>query len=87
MKRTLFDDEHEMFRDSVRTFIGRELTEKFEQWEHAGIIDKAVFTKAGAAGILGVAVPEQFGGGGLSDFRFNTIFLEEVCRAGVMKMA
>jgi len=84
LKRTLFDDEHEMFRDSVRTFIGRELTKDFEQWERAGIIDKAVFTKAGAAGILGVAVPEQFGGGGLSDFRFNTIFLEEVCRAGVM---
>ncbi|WP_124713880.1 acyl-CoA dehydrogenase family protein [Mycolicibacterium nivoides] len=84
MKRTIFDDEHEMFRDSTRTFIGRELTKNFEQWEHAGIIDKAVFTKAGAAGILGVAVPEQFGGGGLSDFRFNAIFLEEVCRAGVM---
>ncbi|MDF2825355.1 MAG: acyl-CoA dehydrogenase [Mycobacterium sp.] len=84
MKRTLFDDEHEMFRDSVRTFIGRELTKDFEQWERAGIIDKAVFTKAGAAGILGVAVPEQFGGGGLPDFRFNAIFLEEVCRAGVM---
>lgn len=84
MKRTLFDDEHEMFRDSVRTFIGRELTKDYEQWERAGIIDKAVFTKAGAAGILGVAVPEQFGGGGLPDFRFNAIFLEEVCRAGVM---
>jgi acyl-CoA dehydrogenase len=84
LKRTLFDDEHEMFRDSVRTFIGRELTKDFEQWERAGIIDKAVFTKAGAAGILGVAVPEQYGGGGLPDFRFNAIFLEEVCRAGVM---
>ncbi|MGU3654909.1 acyl-CoA dehydrogenase family protein [Mycolicibacterium sp. A43C] len=84
MKRTLFDDEHEMFRESVRTFIGRELTKDFEQWERAGIIDKAVFTKAGAAGILGVAVPEQYGGGGLPDFRFNAIFLEEVCRAGVM---
>ncbi|WBP96617.1 acyl-CoA dehydrogenase family protein [Mycolicibacterium neoaurum] len=84
MKRTLFDDEHEMFRESVRTFIGRELTKDFEQWERAGIIDKAVFTKAGAAGILGVAVPEQYGGGGLPDFRFNAVFLEEVCRAGVM---
>lgn len=84
MKRTVFDDEHEMFRDSVRTFIGRELTKDYEHWERAGIIDKAVFTKAGAAGILGVAVPEQFGGGGLPDFRFNAIFLEEVCRAGVM---
>ncbi len=84
MKRTIFDDEHEMFRDSVRTFIGRELTKDYEQWERAGIIDKAVFTKAGDAGILGVAVPEQYGGGGLPDFRFNAIFLEEVCRAGVM---
>lgn len=84
MKRTLFDDEHNLFRESVRVFIERELTTDFEQWERRGIMDKTVFLKAGDAGILGVAIPEQFGGGGNPDFRFNTIFLEEVCRAGVM---
>lgn len=84
MKRTIFGDEHEMFRDAARTFVGRELTKDFEEWERRGIVDKTVFEKAGAAGMLGVAVPEQFGGGGIRDFRFNAIFLEEVCRAGVM---
>jgi alkylation response protein AidB-like acyl-CoA dehydrogenase len=84
VKRSIFDDEHEMFRDSVRSFIERELIKDFERWEDCGIVDKEVYTKAGDAGILGVSVPEQYGGGGQSDFRFNTVFLEEVCRANVM---
>ncbi|WP_123024348.1 acyl-CoA dehydrogenase family protein [Mycolicibacterium stellerae] len=84
MQRTIFNDEHDMFRDSARTFVERELTKEFKQWERCGIVDKTVFKKAGDAGILSFAVPERFGGGGHPDFRFNTIFLEEVCRAGVM---
>ncbi|MGE0214639.1 acyl-CoA dehydrogenase family protein [Mycolicibacterium sp.] len=84
MKRTIFGDDHELFRDSVRAFVERELVKEFEQWERLGIVDKTVFPRAGDAGILGLAVPEEFGGGGTPDFRFNAIFLEEVCRAGVM---
>ncbi|SDH07656.1 acyl-CoA dehydrogenase [Sinosporangium album] len=84
MERTIFDDDHELFRKSVRSFISREITPHFERWERSGIIDKALFRKAGDAGILALGVPGELGGAGRLDFRFNAVVLEEVCRAGVM---
>jgi len=84
VKRTIYGEDHEFFRESVRAFVNRELTKDFDQWERSGLMDKSIFRKAGDAGILGVAIPEQFGGGGTPDFRFNAIFLEEVCRARIM---
>jgi len=83
MQRTLFEDEHELFRDSVRAFITKELVPNHDEWERAGIVDRAVFTKAGAQGFLGMAVPEELGGGGVSDFRYNVVIAEEIQRAGV----
>ncbi len=66
MQRTLFDSDHELFRDSVRAFIAKELVPHSEEWEHAGIVDREVFAKAGAQGFLGIAVPEEYGGGGVA---------------------
>ena len=66
MERTLFEDEHELFRDSVRAFIAKELVPHHEAWEEAGIVDRDLFTKAGAQGFLGMAVPEELGGGGVT---------------------
>ena len=83
MQRTLFDDEHELFRDSVRAFIAKELVPHHDEWERAGIVDRELFTKAGAQGFLGMAVPEDLGGGGVSDFRYNVVIAEEIQRAGV----
>jgi alkylation response protein AidB-like acyl-CoA dehydrogenase len=83
MQRTLFDDEHELFRDSVRGFIAKELVPRHDEWERAGIVDRDLFTKAGAQGFLGMAVPEHLGGGGVSDFRYNVVIAEEIQRAGV----
>jgi alkylation response protein AidB-like acyl-CoA dehydrogenase len=83
MQRTLFDDDHELFRDSVRSFIGAELAPHHEEWERAGIVDRDLFTKAGKLGFLGMAVPEEHGGGGVADFRYNVVIAEEIQRAGV----
>ncbi|HEY9558247.1 MAG TPA: acyl-CoA dehydrogenase family protein, partial [Acidimicrobiales bacterium] len=83
MERTLFDDDHELFRDSVRGFIAKELAPHHEEWERAGVVDRDLFRKAGAQGFLGMAVPEDLGGGGVDDFRYNVVIAEEVQRADV----
>jgi alkylation response protein AidB-like acyl-CoA dehydrogenase len=83
MRRTLFEDEHEQFRDSVRRFITTELAPHNEEWERAGIVDRSMFTLAGANGFLGMAAPEKFGGGGVDDFRYNMVIAEEVQHGGI----
>ncbi len=83
MERTLFDADHELFRQSVRGFIGKELVPNHDAWERAGIVDREVFRKAGAQGFLGMAAPEAHGGGGASDFRYNVVIAEEIQHAGV----
>jgi alkylation response protein AidB-like acyl-CoA dehydrogenase len=83
MERIFFDADHEMFRESVRGFIAKELVPHNDAWEEAGIVDRAIFAKAGALGFLGMAVPEEHGGGGVDDFRYNVVIAEEVQRGGV----
>ncbi len=82
MRRTLFAEEHDQFRSSVRTFVEKEVVPSFIEWEAAGIVPRELFTTAGAAGFLGMDVPEQYGGGGVDDFRFNLILGEELAYAG-----
>ena len=83
MKRTVFTEDHELFRQSFRTFVEREITPNFDRWEQAGIVDRSMFTAAGASGFLGIDAPEQFGGGGVDDFRYNFVISEELAYAGV----
>src|ERR1700693_4589953 len=86
MRRTLFEDVHEDFRASFRTFLDREVTGeegRYGEWERAGIMPREVFALAGRGGLLGMAVPERHGGAGAEDFRFNLIVGEETQRAGV----
>ncbi|KLR60424.1 acyl-CoA dehydrogenase [Actinobacteria bacterium IMCC26207] len=83
MERSLFEEEHEMFRKAFRTFLERELVPHREEWEAAGVIDREVFAKAGASGFLAMSVPEKFGGAGVDDFRYNLIIAEEICSADV----
>ncbi|MEX1037446.1 MAG: acyl-CoA dehydrogenase family protein [Acidimicrobiia bacterium] len=80
MDRRLFESDHELFRESVREFVAREVTPNVDRWEAAGIVDKEMFRKAGQAGLLGMAISEEFGGGGIDDFRFNTVIVEELGR-------
>jgi alkylation response protein AidB-like acyl-CoA dehydrogenase len=83
MRRTLYDADHEAFRDTVRTFLAKEVVPNAAEWDRAGIAPRELFTAAGAQGLLGMAVPEELGGGGARDFRFNAVLGEEVMRAGV----
>ncbi|MGH9247573.1 MAG: acyl-CoA dehydrogenase family protein [Acidimicrobiales bacterium] len=83
MRRRLFDDDHELFRDSFRKFVEKEMVPHNLEWEKAGIVPREVFRSAGANGFLAMAVPEEYGGGGVDDFRYNLIVGEELQRAGV----
>ena len=82
MQRDLFDADHDAFRETVRTFLAKEVLPHHDQWERDGQVDRAVWAAAGAAGLLGTDVPEEFGGGGVDDFRYNCIVTEELARAG-----
>jgi alkylation response protein AidB-like acyl-CoA dehydrogenase len=83
VRRTLFEDEHELFRDSVRRFIATEVAPRNEAWERAGIVDRDMFRSAGKHGFLGMGVPTEYGGGGVDDFRYNLVIGEEVQLAGI----
>lgn len=82
MHRTLFDEEHQLFRATVREFLSREVTPYHDQWETDGIVPREVWKKASAQGLLGFAVPEEFGGLGIDDFRYNVVLTEEIAAAG-----
>ena len=82
MERTLYTDEHELFRDSFRQFLEREVVPHREAWDAAGIVDRQVFATAGTSGFLGIDVPEEFGGGGVKDFRYQAVIAEEIQQAG-----
>jgi long-chain-acyl-CoA dehydrogenase len=86
MRRSLFEDVHEDFRSSFRTFLEREVLGeegRYGEWERAGIMPRELFARAGKGGFLGMAVPEAHGGAGAEDFRLNLVIGEETQRAGV----
>ena len=81
--RTIFDDEHDAFRESFAAFVAKEASPHYLEWEAAGIAPRELFTAAGRYGFLGMAIPERHGGGGTDDFRFNAILSEEFAAAGI----
>ncbi|MCR2784658.1 MULTISPECIES: acyl-CoA dehydrogenase family protein [unclassified Microbacterium] len=89
MERDIYDEDHDAFREVVREFIKRYVTnEKREQWDADGEIDRATMLAAGESGLIGLSVPEEFGGAGmLQDYRFRTIVNEEVIGAGAGSLA
>ncbi|TMR95652.1 acyl-CoA dehydrogenase family protein [Nonomuraea basaltis] len=82
MERDLFDEEHLLFRDTVREFMAREVVPHHAQWEKDGIVPREVWKKAGELGMFGFSVPEEYGGAGVTDFRYNTVIVEEIIRHG-----
>jgi alkylation response protein AidB-like acyl-CoA dehydrogenase len=80
---TIYEETHDLFRESFRAFVGAEMAPRFEEWEKAGIMEHGVYAAAGKHGFVGIAVAEEFGGGGTDDFRFNAIMQEELARAGM----
>lgn len=79
--RSIFTDEHEMFREQVRRFVEKEVTPHHDQWERDGVVSRELWQAAGAAGLLCCEVPEEYGGPG-GDFLHSAIVVEELARAG-----
>ncbi|MFI5958608.1 acyl-CoA dehydrogenase family protein [Cryptosporangium sp. NPDC051539] len=82
MRRTLYDEDHEAFRSIARTFLAKEVVPFHDEWESEGQVDRRIWTLAGAQGLLGTDVPEQYGGGGIKDFRYNAVLSEETIAVG-----
>ena len=87
MERTIFESEHHLFRESFRQFVDKEIVPNNQTWEERGVIDRSLFEIAGSNGFLGIDVPQEFGGGGIADYRFNQIMQEEFDMAGVAAAA
>lgn len=81
IKRGLFSEEHDAFRDMVRKFIENEIAPYHAAWEHEGIVPRELWRKAGAAGMLCCTIPEEYGGAG-ADYLFDVVVFEEMARSG-----
>jgi alkylation response protein AidB-like acyl-CoA dehydrogenase len=82
MPTSFFIPEHDMFRESVRKFCAEEIAPHHAQWEVEGQVPKELWLKAGEQGFLCFDVPEEYGGLGIKDFRYNMIVDEELIRVG-----
>ncbi|MDH3441681.1 MAG: acyl-CoA dehydrogenase family protein [Gammaproteobacteria bacterium] len=82
MKRKIFDEEHEMFRDSVRSFLKNEIQPYADKWQEQGIVDREAFLKAGETGLLLMWADQKYGGAGVDDFRYEQILIEENAHFG-----
>ncbi|MCW2640089.1 MAG: acyl-CoA dehydrogenase protein [Dactylosporangium sp.] len=83
MDQHLYEADHEEFRQLCRQFLAREAVPHHDEWERAGIVDRDVWRKAGAVGLLGMDVDTEYGGGGQRDFRYNAVLDEEMITAGL----
>jgi alkylation response protein AidB-like acyl-CoA dehydrogenase len=83
MDRRHYDEDHLAFAEAFRAFVDKSITPHHLEWERAGIVPREIFAEAGRGGFLGMQVPEEFGGGEVSDFRFNQALNEQVSAAGI----
>ncbi|MFE5289750.1 acyl-CoA dehydrogenase family protein [Nocardia sp. NPDC056611] len=83
MQRTVFDKDHEAFRETVRAFLEAEVVPVYDQWYEQGIAPREFYYKLGELGVFGIEVPEEFGGAGIESFKFQAILIEECARAAV----
>ncbi|GAA1729116.1 MULTISPECIES: acyl-CoA dehydrogenase family protein [Streptomyces] len=83
MRRTVFNEDHEAFRETIRDFIAAEVVPYYDQWREAGQAPRDFYKKLGELGVFGIEVPEEYGGAGETSFKFNAVITEETARAGV----
>src|SRR5262245_16436046 len=82
MEHHLYGPVHAEFRGVCRDFLARDVMPYHDDWEKAGVVDREVWRKAGKAGLLGVDIAAEYGGGGRTDYRFNAVLVEEIAAAG-----
>ncbi|WP_405617746.1 acyl-CoA dehydrogenase family protein [Streptomyces sp. NBC_01508] len=83
MRRTVFNEDHEAFREILRAFIEAEVVPVYDEWYADGLVPRDFYYKLGELGIFGIEVPEEYGGAGEESFKFQAIVSEECARAGV----
>ncbi|WP_026919365.1 acyl-CoA dehydrogenase family protein [Gordonia shandongensis] len=83
MRRTVYTDDHEAFRSTLRSFIESEVVPVYDQWFDDGIVPKDFYRQLGELGIFGIEVPEEYGGAGIESFKYEAVQIEEMARAGV----
>src|SRR3954452_5198116 len=82
MRHSLYETEHDEFRDMVRGWAEKNVAPFHADWEEAGIVPRELWRSGGAQGLLGFDIEERFGGGGVRDFRYNAVLDEEMTRIG-----
>jgi|SRR5947209_20287833 len=82
-KRSLFTPEQDEYRESFRRFLQAEVVPHYPAWEAARVVPRELFTRCAEYGFLAMEVPQELGGSGVSDWRFNVVLNEESVRAGV----
>ncbi len=83
MQDKILTEEHKMFKEAVENFLKKEAVPHAEKWEKDGIVDRDIWKKAGAMGMLCMDMPEEYGGMGIKDFRYNSIVTESMIKLGV----
>ncbi|MFC5143654.1 acyl-CoA dehydrogenase family protein [Streptomyces aureoversilis] len=83
MRRTVYSEDHEAFRETIRDFIAAEVVPVYDEWREAGSAPREFYKKLGELGVFGIEVPEEYGGAGESSFKFQAVIAEECARAGV----
>src|SRR4051795_9250302 len=83
MRRTVFDEDHESFRKTLRAFIEAEVVPHYQEWFDAGLVPREFYAKLAELGLFSINVPEEYGGAGLETHKFEAIQYEETARAGV----
>jgi long-chain-acyl-CoA dehydrogenase len=81
-----YEQDHDDYRETVREFVKREVTPHYDRWEAAGLIDRSVWLPAGESGLIGLDVPEQYGGADIHDWRFRLLVAEELNMVGAASL-
>ncbi len=85
--RAGYEPEHDAVRAVARDFVAATIAPSHQEWESAHRVDRSLFTEAGKLGLLGFSVPEEHGGPGVEDYRYNAVFIDEVARSGAASEA
>ncbi|RII19640.1 Acyl-CoA dehydrogenase [Streptomyces sp. YIM 130001] len=83
MRRTVYNEDHQAFRETLRDFIESEVVPVYDEWFAAGQAPRDFYYKLGELGVFGIRVPEEYGGAGIDSHKFEAIMYEETARAGV----
>jgi acyl-CoA dehydrogenase len=84
MQRTVFDEDHESFRKTLRAFLEAEVLPHYDDWFAASAVPRSLYLKLGELGLFGISVPEEYGGAGLETHKFTAIEYEEIARLGIL---